>query len=76
MEEINAKTTIKDFMEWFISQYDGNYLPSDFDHTIDRLQGYCLAKKDSEEYFILASALDLLRSSQNFFRVSQHYSKL
>jgi len=75
MEKEVSEMTIKEFMEWFISEYENKHLlPSEYDHTIDRLEGYSLAKKDTDESFILESALELLREAQNFLRVIKQYS--
>jgi hypothetical protein len=54
--------SLKEFMEWFVEEYDGNWIPSELDHTIDRLEGYCIAKDDSKEYFFLASSLEMLKN--------------
>lgn len=65
LQETIPEMTVKEFMEWFTSEFDGYYLPADLDHTIDRLHGYCLAKKGDEDVFVLESALQHLREAQN-----------
>ena len=52
--------TVKEFMEWFVSQYEGAYLPSDVDATIYRLDGYCMAK--GTEATLHHAALNHLRN--------------
>ena len=56
-----AEKTIKEFMEWFVSEYDGHWLPPDITPVINRLEGYSLAKRGSDESFILESSLTMLR---------------
>jgi len=59
---------IKEFMEWYVSEYDDNaLLPSDFAITINRLEGYTIAKKDAQEFYILNGALEDLKTARNFF---------
>lgn len=67
--------TVKEFMEWFVSEYEGHWLSSDYTLTINRLEGYRLAKKETEEHYIFASAVELLRDAQNLLRVVQERSK-
>ncbi len=66
--------TVAEFMHWFTSEYDGRFLPGEATRTIDKLEGYCLAKKDSEEYIMLVSALGLLRNFDTLTRVMKDYA--
>ena len=59
MKQPTSKTSVKEFMEWFVSEYDGRYLPADLDPTIFRLDGYCIAK--GTEATIHRAALQHLR---------------
>ena len=60
--------TIKEFMEWYIEEYEDCFLlPSDFEKVLDRLEGYSLAKRNEPEAFILTSAVSRLRTAKNFF---------
>ncbi len=74
MEEITKDTSIKEFMEWFVANYEGHWLPSDITKTLDRLEGYRLAKKDTEEHYVLASAVDLLRDFQTLLTATKRYA--
>ncbi len=75
MEKKPEEMTIGEFMEWYFSEYENSYvLPSDYTRTIDRLTGYNLAKKDSDENYILESSVNLLRGAENFFRVVKQYT--
>lgn len=66
--------TVSEFMEWFTSEYDGRFLPGEATRAIDRLSGYCMAKKDSEEYSMLVSALELLRNFDTLTMVMKSYA--
>lgn len=61
--------TVKEFMHWFVSEYDGYYLPGEAARAIDRLSGYCMAKKEGEEYFMLIGVLELLKNFDTLTRV-------
>jgi len=73
----NENTTIKDFMEWYVYNYPDNQyvLPSDYEKTADRLTGYALAKKNTEESYILDAAVSRLNTAMNFFRLIKQYGK-
>jgi hypothetical protein len=75
MEEVVDARTVKEFMEWFVSEYDGHWLPSDLNPTINRLEGFSLAKANSEEHYILSAALSDLRSFRTLLINIQQYSK-
>lgn len=62
MKTPTSKTPVKEFMEWFVSEYEGRYLPSELDPTIFRLDGYCTAK--GTEATIHRAALQHLRDFQ------------
>jgi hypothetical protein len=75
MEEKNpADMSAKEFIEWFVKEYDGHWLASDYTSTINRLEGYLYAKQGSEEYSMLSSALDLLRDAQTLLRITKQYT--
>lgn len=65
---------MKDFMEWFVLEYDGRWLPSDFQHAIDRLDGYVLAKRDTPEKNLLEECLSTMRDFQTLLRSIKQYT--
>ena len=69
------KMKLGEFLEWYKKEYDNTPLvKEDYTRTIDLLNGYMLGKGDSEEHFILSSALHLLRGAENFFAVTKYSS--
>lgn len=73
-EDVIDNRNIKDFMEWFVSEYDGHWLPSDLTPTINRLEGYVAAKEGSPECYIVSKALSDLIDFQTLLRIIKQNS--
>ena len=73
---VDEKTAqaLKDFMEWFVSEYDGHWLPADYNKTIDKLDGYRMGLRDAEEVTIVSSAVTLLRDAQTLLDIIKRYT--
>lgn len=73
---VPGEMSIKDFMEWYVKEYDGHVLPGDYTRTIDRMAGYLAAKRggDAETESFLSSAVTLLQDAKNFFEVVKRYA--
>lgn len=65
---------IGEFMEWYVSEYDGHVMPSDYSRTVAMMDGYRMAKKGAEEAVMLDSTVTLLQDAKNFFDVVLRYS--
>ena len=61
---------LKEFMEWFTSQYDGYYLSSDLDNVIPALEGLCAGMGETHPaYYICKDALSKLRNYKHLLNI-------
>lgn len=67
--------TLKEFMEWYVKEYDGYVLPSDFERTINMLDGYRMGMQNTEQATMLSSAVNLLVDARNFFAIVKRIAK-
>lgn len=67
--------TLKEFMEWYVKEYEGRVLPSDFERTINMLDGYRMGMQNTEQATMLSSAVILLQDACNFFAVVKRIAK-
>jgi len=77
MEEVkyDYEMKLKEFMEWFVCEYSGRYLPSEILPCIHRLEGLSAAKDNgSEEGLYIKDALDKLRDFETLLKAIKEQS--
>lgn len=72
--ELDENVPIKEFMETFVREYDGHWLPSDYELTIARLDGYRMGLGKCEESNLISSSITLLRDAKQILEAIKRLS--
>lgn len=72
--ELDENTSIKEFMETFVNNYEGHWLPSDIDPLVYKLEGYKLGLGDGEASRLISQTIEQLRNMKTLLDAIKHRS--